>query len=146
MRINQSQLRTKRARPLFTHEQMRAECTFWINRMFLPIEPHQRSVVALVNKIVGRTGLGARRIEKLWRGYIAKPNALEHATLGTAYQEWLEDWKAKGFQVHDEQEAENADNLRFAADYSASRWQRAVTAGVGIGALGKKQTSATDTD
>lgn len=115
MRINRIQNRTKVSREQITHEQMRDECSHWIGEMFNPIQPHSRSCKAMFNKVSGLTGIGTRRIEKLWRKYVVKPHAQEHEAIGAAYQRWLE--------AHDRNEGEHADHRQALLDYGAARWR-----------------------
>lgn len=114
VRINQSQTRIDRIRNRITHAQMRAECSFWIGRMFQPINESQRSVKALINKIEARTGLGCRRIEKLWRQYVEKPTAQEHATLRAAFNDWMAEMEQRGLSTLADNEGEHEESLRFA--------------------------------
>ena len=129
LRINQGQPRIDRIRNRITHAQMRAECSHYIGRMFRPIDESERSVKALMNKIAARTGLGHRRIEKLWRQYVDKPTAQEHAVLQAAFREWRAEMEARGLSALAAIEGEHEEILRFATSRSPMGGDRDVVAG-----------------
>lgn len=136
MRIDPDQNRTnstrKRAVEL-TADLMRVRCTFWLGKIVQPIAAHETSKKAIDNKAVAATGLGARRIEKLRLGQVREPKSTEYEIIRTAFAEWRETWKSKGLADHDNNEAEHADHIRAAVDYSAARWERVSSGGQRIG-------------
>lgn len=106
-----------------THADIRERCSFYIGELSKPIEPHERSNKALFRKVARATGLKMQRIERLWRKYIAKPDGLELAILGTAYAHH----KAAG--AADRGGAREGTTIGTAVDYSSSRWNRSESAG-----------------
>lgn len=128
-----------------THDDVRDDCARMVKRMAQPIAPHETSRKAQFNKVAKLTGLGVRRIEKLWRGYVVKPLAQEHAIVMAAYRKWLEDAKAQAVADLQRLEREHEEMAGMAADYCHARWEAAVRNRTRVAALGENQTTASDT-
>lgn len=137
---------SKRAAVSVAVATVRDECRFMVRRMALPIEPHETSVKAQLNKVARLTGLPPRRLKDFWHGYLNTIPAHQDRTIRNAYRKWLEGSKAKALANLQQIEAEHADHQRTAADYAASRWQRASRSGLGPGAVGARKVAAADND
>lgn len=107
---------------------VRDECKFMVRRMATPIEPHETSVKAQLNKVARITGLPPRRLKDFWHGYLKTIPAHQDRTIRNAYRTWLEDSKAKALANLQQIETEHAELTRTASDYSAARWQRSLAA------------------
>lgn len=139
MRIKPIQNREK-----VTHDDVRDDCARMVQRMAQPIAPHETSRKAQFNKVARLTGLGVRRVEKLWRGYVVKPLAQEHATVVAAYRKWLEDAKAQALADLQKLEREHEELAGMAADYAGARWERALATRARVGEVGACAPSNAD--
>lgn len=125
---------------------VRDECKFMVRRMAMPIEPHETSVKAQLNKVARITGLPPRRVKDFWHGYLNKIPAHQDRTIRNAYVKWLESWKAKAVQELQQIEGEYAELNRIAVGYSAQRWNHVSEAGAGAREVGAEQVESADTD
>lgn len=137
---------SKRAAVSVAIAEVRDELRFRVRRMALPIEPHETSVKAQINKVARITGIPPRRVKDFWHGYLNTIPAHQDRTIRNAYQKWLEDYKAKALADLQQMDAEHAVLARDAAGYSSERWARVGRAGAGVGALGTAKASSADTD
>lgn len=128
-----------------THDDVRQDCARKLQRMAQPIAPHESSRKAQFNKVARLTGLGVRRVEKLWRGYVVKPLAQEHAIVIAAYRKWLEDAKAQARADLQTLEREHEELAGMAARYCSARWEAAVRDRAQAAALGDEPDEATTT-
>ncbi len=119
-----------------THDDVREECARLVQRMGQSTAAHENSRKAQFNKVAKLTGLGVRRIEKLWRGYVVKPLAQEREIIRAAYAKWLGDARAQALAELQRLEQEHEEMARMAADYCAARWERAVAKRTGSGEVG----------
>ncbi len=121
-----------------THDDVRADVARKLQRMAQPIAPHETSRKAQFNKVSRLTGLGVRRVEKLWRGYVVKPLAQEHAQVLAAYRKWVEDAKSNALADLQRLEQEHEEMAGMAAGYCGARWERAVATRTGSGEVGAR--------
>jgi hypothetical protein len=119
-----------------TAEDLRAEISFKLGRMLLPLEPHEASRKAWWRKLSRLTGLGPRRVEKLYRGYVIEPKGREYKTVGDAYRRWLAQYRAKALETLQQAEEEYAELQRGLSDYDDSRRCLARGAGAEAGEVG----------
>lgn len=61
---------SKRAAVSVAVATVRDECRFMVRRMAMPIEPHETSVKAQLNKVSRITGIPPRRVKDFWHGYL----------------------------------------------------------------------------
>lgn len=120
--------------------EVREELRFRVRRMALPIEPHETSVKAQINKVSRLTGLPPRRVKDFWHGYLNSIPAHQDRTIRNAYRKWLEDSKAKALANLQQIESEHAELTRAAADYSSARWERACGPGAEPSPVGESKT------
>lgn len=138
MRINQD--RTRNNPGQLTHEEMRRRCRFWLKRMAKPADADDINRKKQFTTLDEMTRLGVRRVEKLFRGYIPKPNALDYETIKLKYGQWLLERKSRALSEADDIEDEYAEFQNAVADYSSERWARVSSAGHGDRALGKSSS------
>ena len=77
----------------FRAEKIRDEIKATVRKLAEPIEAGE-SVKAQQNKVARKTGLGPRRVEKLWYGLIPKPLAEDLERVRHAYANWLAEREA----------------------------------------------------
>lgn len=118
---------------------VREECRFMVRRMALPIEPHETSVKAQINKVARRVQLPPRRVKDLWHGYANSIPAHQDRTIRNAYRKWLEDFKSRALANLQQIESEHAQFTQAAADYAASHWDRFSGSGNEVGAMGQSK-------
>lgn len=146
MRIGQSRERFNATRKQVTPEDMRQQCAFRLQRMATPQTAHDGGRKAQFNKLAKLTGLGVRRVEKLFRGYVLKPLAHEYETIERAYCDWLTSAKAKAIADLRDIETEGAELERRVADYASSRWERACADRTENRALGDIEADSASSD
>lgn len=146
MRIDQSRERTNVTRKQVTPDEMRDRCAFRLQRMATPETADDGRRKAQFNKLARLTGLGVRRVEKLFRGYVLKPLAHEYETIERAYRDWLESAKAKAIADLREIEIENERLAGVAAAYCSERWARACEGRPAPRAMGREEVATTDDD
>lgn len=137
---------SKRARMSVAIAQVRDECRFMVRRMATPIEPHETSVKAQLNKVARITGLPPRRLKDFWHGYLNTIPAHQDRTIRDAYRKWLEASKAKALANLQQIEREHEHLARDAADYSRARWERACASRTQTRALGAEPSTDSDDD
>lgn len=115
---------SKRAAVSVAIAAVRDELKFKVRRLAMPIQPHEITVKAQLNKVARLTGLPPRRVKDIWHGYLNTIPAHQDRTIRAAYEKWRTEQKQHALQTLQEIEAENETNLRAAADYSSSRWER----------------------
>lgn len=118
---------------------VRDECRFMVRRMAMPIEPHETSVKAQLNKVARITGLPPRRVKDFWHNYLNAIPTHQYQTIRGAYEKWLETWEARALADLQQIEAERAHLQANAAQYSSERWNRAIAAGTRARLVGKQQ-------
>lgn len=126
----------KRGRVSVAIAQVRDELRFMVRRMATPIEPHEASVKAQLNKVARLTGLPPRRLKDFRNGYLNKIPAHQDHTIRAAYRKWLEASKARALADLRGIEEENDRLQKSTASYVSSSWRRACEAGAEDRALG----------
>lgn len=146
MSVGQDGKPSKRATVSVAVATVREECRFMVRRMALPIEPHETSVKAQLNKVARITGLPPRRLKDFWHGYLNTIPAHQDRTIRNAYRKWLEDSKAKALANLQQIESEHAELSRTSLDYSAARWERVSAARTRARTSRAFETSSADND
>lgn len=135
---------SKRAKVSVAVATVRDECQFMVRRLALPIEPHETSVKAQLNKVARITGIPPRRLKDFWHGYLNSIPAHQDRTIRNAYRKWLEDSKARALANLQQIEREHADLQRDVADYASTRFQRACGAMGGARQVVPEETASED--